>query len=196
MPESNAQSVFPSSTNAPWLCLDCIFYRRRFFLCAGSESCAGSVPLSYRDVLILTGCDELRDDVTDVAGTVTSPASGFVRGLRDQGVPVCVLERIDRVGGSDGVGGSVGGGSVDRAGWESRVADVAVSRTDWVMVADWRCVQGLERRVVVWLADRESTVSLDYRLHALSCCTTQLIVVDANLPDNDPDQMMEESTLL
>lgn len=109
---------------------------------------------------------------------------------------MCVLERIDRVGGGDGVGGSVGGGSVDRAGWESRVADVAVSRTDRVTVADWRCVQGLERRVVVWLAERERTVSLYYRLNALSRCTSQLIVVDANLPDSDADEMMAEPTLL
>ena len=159
------------------------------------KSCAGSAPLSYRDVFILTGYDELRDDVTDVAGRVTSQASGFVRGLRDEGVPVLVLERTDRVGGGDGVGGSVGGGSVDRARWESRVADVAVSRTDWVTVADWRCVQGLERRVVVWLADRESMASFYYRLFGLSSCTTQLIVVDANCPDSDADEMMEEPTL-
>ena len=145
---------------------------------------------------MLTGSDELRDDVIDVAGRVTSPASGFVRGLRAEGVPVCVLERIDRVGGGEGVGGCVGGGSVDWGGWESRVADVAVSRTDRVTVADWRCVQGLERRVVVWLAERERTVSLYYRLNALSRCTSQLIVVDANLPDSDADEMMAEPTLL
>ena len=50
--------------------------------------------------------------------------------------------------------------AVDKAGWESRVGDVAVSRTDRVTVADWRCVQGLERRVVVWLTDWGSGLML------------------------------------
>ena len=120
--------------------------------------------------MVITADDNLQDDVRDDAGRVTSPASGFVRGLRDAGIPVCVLEGSDRVGGSHRVGGSgserasdsdsgsdmtSGSGSgrvVDRAGWERRVADVALSRTDRVTVSGWRCVQGLERRVVVWLS--------------------------------------------
>ena len=71
--------------------------------------------------------------------------------------------------------------AVDRAGWESRVGEVAVSRTDRVTVAEWRCVQGLERRVVVWLADRrgEGWPGADpYQgLVGLSRCTSQLVIV-------------------
>ena len=125
--------------------------------------------LQYRDVMVITEDDGwLKEDVTDDAGRVTSPASGFVRGLRDVGMPVCVLEASYWVGGSYRVGGSGShrasdsgsdsdmtsgsDGVVDRAGWERRVADVALSRTDRVTVSGWRSVQGLERRVVVWLS--------------------------------------------
>ena len=136
--------------------------------------------------MVLTADDSrLQDDVTDDAGRVTSPASGFVRGLRGGGVPVCVLEASGRVGdsGSDSVmtSGSGSGRVVDRAGWERRVADVALSRTDRVTVSWWGCVQGLERRVVVWLAGwrwrRVSAVDFYYALPAMSRCTTQLITV-------------------
>ena len=145
--------------------------------------------------MVLTADDSrLQDDVTDDAGRVTSPASGFVRGLRGGGVPVCVLEASGRVGGSgshrasdsgsDSVmtSGSGSGRVVDRAGWERRVADVALSRTDRVTVSEWECVQGLERRVVVWLAGwrwRRGVSDLDFyfTLPAMSRCTTQLIIV-------------------
>ena len=159
--------------------------------------------------MVLTADDSrLQDDVTDDAGRVTSPASGFVRGLRGGGVPVCVLEGSRRVGGSDRVGGSgshrasdsgsdsvmtSGSGSgrvVDRAGWERRVADVALSRTDRVTVSACWCVQGLERRVVVWLADWRRRWRMSWRMRgvsdldiyftvpAMSRCTTQLIIVN------------------
>ena len=144
----------------------------------------------------------LHDDVTDDAGRVTSPASGFVRALRDAGVPVCVLEGSGRVGGSNRVGGSgndrasdSGSNSdsdsdrvVDRDGWERRVADVALSRTDRVTVSACWCVQGLERRVVVWLSGwrrrRRGVSDLDiyFTVPAMSRCTTQLITV--NTPDH------------
>ena len=143
-----------------------MFYRRcNLFRAGGGHTNA----LQYRDVMVLTGDGSLQDDVRDDAGRVTSPASGFVRGLRDAGMPVCVLEGSDRVGGSHRVGGSgsdrasdrdsdmtsgSGSGRVfDRAGWERRVADVALSRTDRVTVSGCVCVQGLERRVVVWVED-------------------------------------------
>ena len=138
--------------------------------------------LQYRDVMVITEDGTgLHDDVRDRKGQVTSPASGFVRGLRepwglqDAKMPVCVLEGIGRV--------------VDRAGWERRVADVAVSRTDCVTVAEWRCVQGLERRVVVWLTDWRRGRVMEFRksdhfyaLPALSRCTTQLIRVLPRYP--------------
>ena len=119
--------------------------------------------LQYRDVMVIADDDsQLQDDVRNDAGRVTSPASGFVRGLRDAGMPVCVLEGSHRVGGSGSDSGmtsdmtsdSGSGRVVDRAGWERRVADVALSRTDRVTVSGWECVQGLERRVVVWVEDR------------------------------------------
>ena len=151
-----------------------MFYRRcNLFRAGGGHTNA----LQYRDVMVITGDDNLQDDVTDDAGRVTSPASGFVRGLRDAGMPVCVLEGSDRVGGSHRVGGSGSdrasdsgsdmtsgsGRVVDRAGWERRVADVALSRTDRVTVSGWGCVQGLERRVVVWLEDWRRRWSQGFR---------------------------------
>ena len=125
--------------------------------------------LAYRDVFVLTDEDYLHDEVRNYAGNVTSPASGVVRGLRYAQIPVCVLEWRDRAG--------------VVAGWESRVADVAVARTDEVTVAHWRSVQGLERPVVVCLADweRDDVISVDlYRMPVFSRCITQLIMV--NLP--------------
>ncbi len=182
-----------------------MFYRRcNLFRAGGGHTNA----LQYRDVMVITDDDNLQDDVRDDAGRVTSPASGFVRGLRDAGMPVCVLEGSDRVGGSHRVGGSdsdrasdsgserasdsdsgsdmtSGSGSgrvVDRAGWERRVADVALSRTDRVTVSGWRCVQGLERRVVVWLQDwrwrrRDRVLDVYFPLSVMTRCTTQLIIV-------------------
>ena len=195
-----------------WRCWRCVFYRRcNLFRAGGGHTNA----LQYRDVMVLTGDDgRLQDDVTDDAGRVTSPASGFVRGLRDAGMPVCVLEGSDRVGGRHRVGGSgkdrasgsdsdmtSGSGSgrvVDRAGWERRVADVALSRTDRVTVAECGCVQGLERRVVVWLQDWRRWVrgSVPYfALSAMTRCTTQLITVNPPDPD-DADTDSSDSTHL
>ena len=70
--------------------------------------------------------------------------------------------------------------AVDRAGWERRVGEVAVSRTDRVTVVDWWCVQGLERRVVVLLTDRRgirTDVDPHHGLFGPSRCTTQLVIV-------------------
>ena len=129
-----------------------MFYRRcNLFRAGGGDTNA----LQYRDVMVIADDgSRLQDDVTDDAGRVTSPASGFVRGLRDAGMPVCVLEGSHRVGGSGSDSGMTSdmtsdSGSrrvVDRAGWERRVADVALSRTDRVTVSGSGCVQGLERR--------------------------------------------------
>ena len=154
-----------------------VFTLRVLHLCrlfrAGSDVTNPTTPLQYRDVFVLY--DGRR---------VTSSVSGFVRGLRAEGVPVCVLEGIDRVGGRVGGGTRVGSrvsdvAAVDRAGWESRVGEVAVSRTDRVTVADWRCVQGLERRVVVWLTDWGVGPDVDryHWLFGMTRCTTQLVIV-------------------
>ena len=126
------------------------------------------------------------------------------------GMPVCVLEGSHRVGGSgndrasdsgsdsgsdsdmtsDSASGS--GRVVDRAGWERRVADVALSRTDQVTVSEWGWVQGLERRGVVGLGDwgwrRDRDLDLYFALPAASRCTTQLITVYRPHPyDTDTD---------
>ena len=125
------------------------------------------MPLTYRDAFVLTGDETLHDDVKDEEGNMTSPASGIVKGLRDVSVPVCVLECRDRVG--------------DVARWESRVADVAVAQTDQVTIAYYRSVQGLERRVVVWLTSRWDDwedVDAVHKLLGMSRCTTQLIIVE------------------
>ena len=135
--------------------------------------------LAYSDVFVLTEDYNLRDEARNDAGNVMSPASGVVVGLRHAQIPVCVLEYRDRV---DVV-----------AGWESRVADVAVARTDEVTVAHWESVQGLERRVVVWLTDWPRDVVVDlYSLPAISRCTTQLILV--NRPPVDSDTETSDST--
>ena len=175
-----------------------MFYRRcNLFRAGGGHTNA----LQYRDVMVITDDDNLQDDVRDDAGRVTSPASGFVRALRDAGMPVCVLEGSHRVGGSGSDSGmtsdmtsdSGSGRVVDRAGWERRVADVALSRTDRVTVSGWRCVQGLERRVVVWLDEwrgREGVWIENpyFALPAASRCTTQLIRVNTPDPyDTDTD---------
>ena len=177
-----------------------MFYRRcNLFRAGGGHTNA----LQYRDVMVITeDGSELQDDVTDDAGQVTSPASGFVRALRDAGMPVCVLEGSGRVGGSGNDRANDSGSDsdsdrvVDRAGWERRVADVAVSRTDRVTVSGCGCVQGLERRVVVWLSDwrwrRVKALDIYYALPSLSRCTTQLIIV--NMPD--PDDTDTDSTHL
>ena len=184
-----------------------MFYRRcNLFRAGGGHTNA----LQYRDVMVIAADgSRLQDDVTDDAGRVTSQASGFVRGLRDAGMPVCVLEGSRRVGGSHRVGGSgndrasdsgsdsgrtsgSGSGSgrvVDRAGWERRVADVALSRTDRVTVSEWGVVQGLERRVVVWLDDWRGcwrglrAIDRYFALPSMSRCTTQLITVHPPRPN-------------
>ena len=180
-----------------WRCWRCVFYRRcNLFRAGGGHTNA----LQYRDVMVLTkDGGRLQDDVMDDARRVTSPASGFVRGLRGAGMPVCVLEGSRRVGGSHRVGGcgndrasdsgsdsgmTRGSGSgrvVDGAGWERRVADVALSRTDRVTVSECGCVQGLERRVVVCVGDWRGRVRGSdpyFSLPAMTRCTTQLITVN------------------
>ncbi|XP_070184409.1 uncharacterized protein [Littorina saxatilis] len=134
-------------------------------------------PLSYRDVLIITRSSELHDDIKDDAGQVTSPASGVVRGLRDEGLPVCVLGDQDL--------------RHNMARFERDVHDVAVAAKDRITVTDSSYVKGLERRVVVILPGREEAfdtgvsdemLDVNDRLFAASRCTTQLIMVDVPPP--------------
>ncbi|XP_070183021.1 uncharacterized protein [Littorina saxatilis] len=147
---------------------------RRLGVGSGGNSLPNSpAPLSYCDVFIITRSSELQDDIEDDAGRVTSRASGVVRGLRDEGLPVCVLGEQDL-----------------RHNWarcERDLHDVAVAATDRVTVTDWCWVQGLERRVVVMLPGRhkeddeggnDEAIDVDDRLYAVSRCSTQLIMVD------------------
>ena len=158
-----------------WQCSHCVFYKRCLLFGTGSHVSNNPSPLAFRDVFMLTDDMELQDDVRDNAGWVTSPASGFVRGLRDEQIPVCVLEYRVRVGDVAGWESRVPGG---RAGWESRVEDVAVAKTDQVTVAFWESVHGLERRVVVCLNDKGKKGASVFTLYSVSRCTTQLIIVD------------------
>lgn len=129
--------------------------------------------LHYRDVFVLTMSKELCDDRTDQTGNVTSHACGFVRGLRDSNVAVCVLDRK--------------GTDIEKL--ERDVADMAVARTDRVTVADFDFVKGLERKVVVLLEGRpepEDYTACFYnifpelfdRIRMMSRCTSQLIRVE------------------
>ena len=149
---------------------------------AGKSVTNSPAPLAYRDVFVLSHDDELQDDVRDDAGYVTSPASDFVRALQAEQIPVCVLGRGDR--------------AADMAEWRRRVADVVVAREDRVTVTDWRPVQGLERRVVVELADwrRDNDVVDIFRMYAVSRCTTQLITVNMPPDDSDSDSTGYSST--
>ncbi|XP_070188591.1 uncharacterized protein [Littorina saxatilis] len=147
---------------------------RRLGVGSGGNSLPNSpAPLSYCDVFIITRSSELQDDIKDDAGRVTSRASGVVRGLRDEGLPVCVLGEQDW--------------RHNRARLERDLHDVAVAATDRVTVTDYNYVHGLERRVVVMLPGRnkendeglsDEVIDLTDRLWAASRCTTQLIMVD------------------
>ena len=132
---------------------------------AGLSVTNSPASLAYRDVFVLTDEENIHDEARNDAGNVTSPASGVVVALRHAQIPVCVLERRDRAG--------------VVAGWESRVADVAVARTDEVTVAHCGFVQGLERRVVVCLTYWPGDIIVyHFRLPVISRCTTQLIIVN------------------
>ncbi|KAK7490147.1 hypothetical protein BaRGS_00018669 [Batillaria attramentaria] len=128
-------------------------------------------PLQYRDVLVLTRSADLHETTTDENNQEKTRASGVVRGLRSQDIPVGVLgwRRDD----------------VDR--WQKELDDLAVSKIDKVTVARWRAVDGLERKVVVYLPGRDTgvdghqtleEVDADDRLRLVSRASTQLIMVD------------------
>ena len=135
--------------------------------CTGTNLANSPAPLQYRDVFILTRSSELQDDLT------TSPASGFVRGLRDAGLPVAVLGVHDW--------------RLHQEKWKNDAEDIAVARTNQVTAAHFSVVSGLERKVVVWLPGRWQGVDESYRyelidsydrLYGWSRGTTQLVVVD------------------
>ncbi|KAK7089303.1 hypothetical protein V1264_024801 [Littorina saxatilis] len=137
----------------------------------------GSIKMS--DVFILTRSMELQDEFKDQAGNLTSSASGFVRGLRAAGLLVDVL--------------GVSLGTKDLATWKTETANMRSSSSNKITVAHWNDVQGTERKVVVWLKcktpddENRLVADLNDRLHIVSRCTTQLIVVDLP-PDSSVSQ--------
>lgn len=87
-------------------------------------------------------------------GHEDAPCSGLVQGLRERDIPVRVLELFSP---------------------NNDIYDMALSTSDQVVVAHWRLVCGLERKVVVIAG---SWGGLD-RLFAASRCTSQLVWIDA-----------------
>ncbi|XP_025087014.1 uncharacterized protein LOC112559807 [Pomacea canaliculata] len=79
-----------------------------------------------------------------------SENSGTVKGLKEAGIPVRVMKDED-------------------------IEDVATARSDVVWVTRGHYVRGLERKVVVCLVDVD--VNADVRLHFMSRCTSQLVIV-------------------
>ncbi|XP_070192066.1 uncharacterized protein [Littorina saxatilis] len=122
----------------------------------GTGSTPGSPrPLQYRDVFILTNVSFLHDAKSDASGQVTRPASGVLRGVREAGIPVTLLESGD----------------------EDGVRDVAtMAGPDHVIATRCFDVQGLERKVVVWVGGGDGDDEFG-RLLAASRCTSQLVLV-------------------
>ncbi|XP_070196571.1 uncharacterized protein [Littorina saxatilis] len=147
-------------------------------------------PLEYNDVFILTRSSQLWDDIKDDKGRLTSPACALVRGLRDGGLPILVLDRASR----------------DNEGWQKDMADTALARSNVVTITHSWAVRGLERKLVVWIPGRKlegdpsegdadcnlnkNLPDAEERLLAKSRCTTQLVIVElgqAEEPLQEPD---------
>ncbi|KAK7093327.1 hypothetical protein V1264_007102 [Littorina saxatilis] len=133
---------------------------RRFGV--GATGPTNRLTLSYRDVLILTESDRLRDRAEDPTGRLQFRASDFVQGLRNEGLPVCVRQDHDII--------------------PEEMPDIDLAIPDQITVAHPLAVSGLEPKVVVWLRrpaeDRYMLYAMEH-LFAESRCTTHLVVVDA-----------------
>ncbi|KAK7096278.1 uncharacterized protein [Littorina saxatilis] len=119
---------------------------------------SGPQPPRYRDVLILTWDSFFREANKATRFRPARTASGLIVGLREAGFPVTVLETGDDVA----------------------VGPVAtMTGPDHVIAAGSRFVQGLERKIVVYVeTDKPVYFDLDWgRLCAMSRCTSQLIHV-------------------
>ncbi|XP_070178509.1 uncharacterized protein [Littorina saxatilis] len=112
-------------------------------------------PPRCRDVLLLTWDSYLHDVTT---GKNTRPASGLIRGLRQAGFPVTVLETGDKM--------AVG-------------VVATMSGPDEIVAAGSRFVQGLERKIVVYVETAQPVYfDLDWaRLCSMSRSTSKLIHV-------------------
>ncbi|KAK7096074.1 uncharacterized protein [Littorina saxatilis] len=125
-------------------------------------------PPRYRDVILLTWDSCFHDKTT---GKKARPASGLIRGLRQKGFPVTVLETGD----ANAVG-AVG----------------TFSGSDEIVAAGSRFVQGLERKIVVYVETAQPVYyDLDWgRLCSMSLCTSQLIHVKP--PDRPPRSGLQQ----
>lgn len=113
-----------------------------------------------------------------------------MRGLRDGGLPILVLDRASR----------------DNEGWQKDMADTALARSNVVTITHSWAVRGLERKLVVWIPGRKlegdpsegdadcnlnkNLPDAEERLLAKSRCTTQLVIVElgqAEGPLQEPD---------
>lgn len=91
-----------------------------------------------------------------------SDSAGIVTGLRSANVPVRVMTEDD-------------------------IDDVASAASDVVWVADRDFVRGLERKIIVCL-DIFGLDDLLVRLHALSRCTSQLVIVSHSRQTSHADR--------
>lgn len=84
----------------------------------------------------------------------TDEDAAILKNLKDENVPVRVMRNSD-------------------------IEDVATSRTNVVWVARYQQVRGLERKVVVCLDDKNDSKGVYpfIRIHAMSRCSSQLVVV-------------------
>ncbi|XP_025113144.1 uncharacterized protein LOC112575471 [Pomacea canaliculata] len=80
--------------------------------------------------------------------------SGIIEGLQEAGIPVRVMKEDD-------------------------IEDVATARSDVVWMADGDRVRGLERKVVVCLKSPCVNDQLLIRLHNMSRCTSQLVIISS-----------------
>ncbi|KAK7479371.1 hypothetical protein BaRGS_00029363 [Batillaria attramentaria] len=138
-------------------------------------------PLQYRDVFIITRANEMNKTFTVEEGRVVSRDDGFLQGLCSTGVSVdlALFSTASRQA-------------------QKEMSTVAIARKNVVTMSAWDTLQGLERKVVVWLPGRASNDfdptragdlwrekerdKLKDKLAGFSRCSTQLVLVE--VPDD------------
>lgn len=118
-------------------------------------------PLQYSDVIVL--CNYPMDEHNDDSGQVMS-AMGLVRGLRAHDVPVSVLQyNTDALA----------------------IHQMALVKSNSVIVTHWRNVRGLEKKVVFVTNNDLGGIGSLHELHAASRCTSQLVWIDWSQKTNN-----------
>lgn len=82
---------------------------------------------------------------------------GIVKGLIEMGVPAQVIHNKD-----------------NDYDYDDKIADLAIANSDLVWVANKLHVRGLEKKIVICL---KQVSDLADRLHSMSRCTSQLVIV-------------------